>query len=201
MALIPKLVFCVQNSCTELIVRETTGSYDAETNVGGYGTPNPDTITALVYTLTVIAPDGTSYTINLLTEGFPTEDSSFEYSIPLSQLGNRTVIEDGFWQFIWTISGEVLADPENIPYEYSGNTAYYFTCNSECCVAALLAKINFIDSCSCTTTNQKVENYIKAKVLLIGLQDAAFCGKSTLFNSIKENLDKICLKKDCKTCN
>ncbi len=200
MALTPKLVFCVDNGCSELIVRETTGGYNPN-NTGGYGIPNPETTDVTTYSLVITDPDGETYTINLFTSGFPTVDNTIEYSIPLTSLNNRSIIEDGFWQFQWTVSGTV-SNPDPVPFEASGNTAYYFTCNAECCVAELLAKIDMLDdNCCCDSSNTYVEDYLKAKVLLAGLKNAAFCGKTTLVNNIKASLDKICLKTDCKTCN
>ena len=196
MALIPKLTFCLTDSCTELIVSETTGAYNATTNVGGYGSPNPTTASVSSYSLVITSPDNTDYTINLFTNGFPTTDSTIQYSIPLASLGNRSVIEDGYWQFAWTVVGN-----DGEAYTVENNSAYYFTCNSACCVKALRAKIDLNDDCCCSTSNSEVEDYLKAKVLLDGLKDAAFCGKLTLFNNIKANLTKLCNKTDCKTCN
>lgn len=198
MALIPKLVFCLSNSCTELSVSETTGTYNASTNVGGYGAPNPTTGAIETYVLVITDPNGTQYTIDLeATTLFPTTDSTVSYTIPLSSLGNRTVIEDGFWQFSWSA---LSAGPTNSV----GNSAYYFTCNTECCVAELLADIT-IDDDGCDACNdkqaEKTLTYLRAKALLEALKNAAFCGKLTLFTNIKSAINKICAQTNCKTCN
>lgn len=195
MALIPKLVFCLSNSCTELSVSETTGVYNASTNVGGYGTPNATTASVTIYSLVITSPSDQTYTINLFTNGFPTTNEDFEYTIPMSSLGGRSVIEDGFWQFAWSVrAGETT---------YTGNSAYYFTCNTECCVAELLADITVEeDGCNCNKDiTEKVLNYLRVKAFLESLKNAAFCGKLTLFNTIKTAIDKICATTDCRTCN
>lgn len=198
MALIPTLSFCLNNSCTELIVSETTGAYNAISNLGGYGAPNPTTASVTTYTLVITDPDDITYTINLLsTTYFPTTDNTIEYSIPLTSLGNRTVIEDGYWQFAWTVSSNVSLQE----FTAIGNSANYFTCNSECCVSALLANIDLNDDCCCSDTSSEVTDYLKAKVLLAGLKNAAFCGNLTLFDNIKTTLDRICAKTACRTCN
>lgn len=195
MALIPTLSFCLNNSCTELIVTETTGSYNAISNTGGYGAPNPTTGSVSAYSLIITDPNDVSYTINLFTTTyFPTTDSTIEYSIPLTSLGNRTVIEDGFWQFNWTVTSTG-------PVTSTGNSASYFTCNSECCVKALLAKIDLTTDCCCSDESSDTNDYLKAKVLLEGLKNAAFCGNLTLFDNIKSSLDRICQKTNCRTCN
>lgn len=201
MALTPKLNFCLSNSCTSLVVNETTGGYNS-VNIGGYGSPNPQTTDVTTYTLVITDPEGTTYTINLLsTTFFPTVDDTVEYEIPLSSLGGRTFIEDGMWQFYWTVSGTV-SNPDPVPFSATGNSAYYFTCNSECCVSELLAKINMsnVDCCK-SESSVYMKDYIKAKVLLTGLKNAAFCGNLNSFNTIKKVLDKICKKTSCKTCN
>lgn len=202
MAVTPTLTFCLSNSCSELSVSETTGAYNALTNTDGWGTPNPETSDALTYVLTITDPDGVEYTIDLFANGFPTTDSTIEYSIPLTSLGNRTSIEDGFWQFAWIVTG-TYGFPISSAFSYSGNSAYYFTCNTECCVAALLADITIEeDDCNCNDKqSEKVLNYLRAKAFLEALKNAAFCGKLTLFNNIKAAIDKICASTDCRTCN
>lgn len=194
MALIPKLVFDLNNSCSELSFSETTGAYSV-TNTGGYGAPNPATSDIETYVLVITAPDGTQYTIDLKNTGlFPTTNSTIVYTIPMALLGNRTVIEDGYWQFSWSA---LSAGPTHS----IGNSAAYFTCNADCCVAALLAKIDFTDDCCCSDDHNNINDYLKAKVLLEGLKNAAFCGNISLFHNIQTTLDKICRKTDCKTCN
>ena len=196
MAFTPTLTFCLSNSCTELSVSETTGVYNVTTNPGGYGTPNPATGDVSSYVLVITDPDDVEYTIDLFANGFPTTNSDFEYSIPLTSLGNRTVIEDGYWQFAWTVVSTG-------PVTSTGNSAYYFTCNTECCVAALLANIVLEDNgCNCNDdATAKQMDYLRAKAFLESLKNAAFCGKLTLFNNIKTAINKMCAKTDCKTCN
>jgi len=199
MALIPKLNFCLNNSCSELLVNETTGVINPTSNVGGYGSPNPTTAIVTSYSLIITDPNDVTYTIDLFASNFPTTDSTMEYSIPLSLLGNRTVIEDGFWQFSWTVASNVALEE----FTAVGNSASYFTCNTECCVAALLAAIDVEeDDCNCNKEqSQKILDYLKAKAFLESLRNAAFCGKLTLFNNIKSILTKMCAKVDCTTCN
>lgn len=206
MALIPKLQFCLNNSCSELLISETTGAYNALTNVGGYGAPNPELVEVLGYTLTITDPNDVEYTIDLFGVGigyFPTTDSTIEYSIPLTSLGNRTVIEDGYWQFSWEVTGLIDNFPDpGTNFTATGNSASYFTCNAECCVAALLAKIDIDeDECNCNDNSKNIMNYLKAKAFLESLKNAAFCGKLTLFNTIQSAITKLCNKTDCKTCN
>lgn len=197
MALVPTINVCVKTACSVLTFKETTGVYNVTTNTGGYGSPNPLTTgpwTSVI--LTVIPPDGISYNIDLSTHGFPSNNQDFEYTIPMSDIGNRTKIEDGYWQFVYTIvltSGTVT---------YIASKTALFTCNSNCCVNSMLLDIS-IDNSSAygDANNKKINEYVKAKAFLDSLKYYAFCGNTEKFDNIKLIIDKICAKSNCKSCN
>lgn len=191
MALEPKLSICVKNACSTLVISETTGAYSA-TNVGGYGTPNPATGDVSAASLKIIAPDETEYTINLLTEGFPNTNSSFEYEIPSADVDDRTNIEDGYWQFIYTVTASGT--------DYIGTTSAILHCNISCCINKML--LNLDTDCDCDEQNTtKIQDYVKAKAFLDALRHYAYCGNLDKFDNIKLILDRLCAKTDCKTCN
>lgn len=192
MALTPTITLCLNSGCTTLTLRETTGAYNASTNTGGYGAPNPEIAAVTAAVLTVTDPDGTEYEIDLFTEGFPTDNEDFEYEIDLADLGDRESIEDGYWQFSYTVtSGD----------DYTGTKNYFFYCNIECCVNRLLTLVE-ADECLCDEVNNKnIDNYIKAKTFLESLKNAANCYNETNFNRIKTLLDKLCRNSGCRTCN
>jgi len=194
MALIPKIKLCLASNCSTLTFRETTGVYNATTNTGGYGTPNIDTTNIVSAVLSVVDPNGVTYTIDLFATGdYPTTNTDLEYTIDLGDL-NRTSIEDGYWEFIY----DLVDDQDD---EYSGNVSYYFYCNTECCVSKLLNLIE-LDECMCNeANNDRLETYTRAKALLQSLKNAAGCFDTTKFNKIKTVLQKICRNSDCKTCN
>ena len=96
MALIPNISLCLKSSCKKLIFSETTGAYNNPANLGGYGGINPNTTDITSAILTIKDPNGIIYTINLLaTTYFPTNNTLFEYIIPLSSIGNPINIIDG----------------------------------------------------------------------------------------------------------
>ena len=190
MALVLKINACVKTACTELTISELTGAY-AVANPGGYGAPNITTGAVTSAILTITSPSNQVYNINLLTTGyFPTTNSSSEYVIPMSQLGNRTFIEDGQWTFYYNIKTGA----------YVTTRSYIFTCNTECCVAELLANIDDVD-CNCQDTTDQIMDYLKAKAFLDSLKYAAYCGNNTAYSKLKNILDKMCAKTSCKTCN
>lgn len=193
MALTPTIQVCLNSACDTLTLTETTGVYNASTNTGGYGAPNITTSDVETVLLTVIAPDDTEYEIDLTATDFPSSNDEFEYELDLADLGNRTSIEDGYWQFVYEVVDGATT--------YTATKNYMFYCESECCVAKLLAKVE-PDECDCDTQNLKrIENYTKARTFLASLKNAASCFNLDKFDIIKGILTKLCRNADCKTCN
>jgi len=181
---------CVINGCTQIRFSETTGVYSSA-NLGGWGTPNIELSDAVTATLAV-TPYGstTTYTIDLLaTTLFPTDHTSFEYDIPLSDIGDPASIDDGQWLFVYTVTDATDT--------YTKSMYKYFYCNTECCVTSMLPDVETCDCCK-ETTNYK--NYILTWSQLQSLKKASACGDSTNFTAIKKIIDKLCLNSGCKTC-
>jgi hypothetical protein len=193
MALETSINVCIRNACTTLVFKETTGSYNEITNPTGYGSPNIETTDVVYAVLTIIAPNEQTYNINLFTLDFPSDNPDFEYEIPLSSLGNRSVIEDGYWQFIYTI----VDDEAEI--HIASKTAV-FTCNSQCCINKLLLKINEDPKDLSTINKKRIDNYLKAKAFLESLKHYAYCGNLDKFNNIKLIIDKLCANNNCVSC-
>lgn len=193
MALVPKINMCLNSGCTTLTFRETTGAYNALTNTGGYGAPNPTTGDVIQVVLNVTDPDGEIYVIDVTSEGFPTTNEDFEYELDMADLGNRTSIEDGLWSFSLTVVTNVTF--------YTGYKSYFFYCNAECCVNKLLSNVE-PDECMCDEENNKrIDRYIKVKTFLESLKNAANCYNETRFDNILTVINKLCRNADCKTCN
>lgn len=181
---------CVINSCSQIRFNETTLPYNIN-NLGGYGTPNPLDSSFTSAILEITNPNNISYTIDLFnTTLFPTYNSSLYYDIPLNSIGNPNTIIDGKWKFVYTIS-----DGTNT---YTKTVYKLFYCNSECCVTKMQPTIEV--DCDCCNKTDSYSNYIKAWSFLQSLKNAAKCGDTTLFSSIKKIVDKLCLNSECKTC-
>lgn len=200
MSLVLKFNARVRSACNELVIGEGTGAYSEDNpptpdNPGGYGFPNTTIGQVVAASLLIISPSNQSYTIDLFaTTYFPTTDTSSEYVIPLSQIGNRTSIEDGLWTFVYSVTdGSTLTT-------YQVTRAYIFTCNSQTCVASLLANLDISD-CNCTDTTDKENNYLKSRAFLDALLNAANCGNITEYTKIKNILDKMCVLTTCVDCN
>lgn len=196
MALTTHINACVKTACSVLTFRDTTGEYNVLTNSSGYGGINPDVGDFNIALLSITAPDGTQYNLDLkaLSAGFPTTNTDYEYIIPSNQIGGRTVIEDGLWEFIYYINDGINT--------YTAVKQSIFTCNANCCVKSMLLNIDPLDSSIQNKVNyKKIQEYNKAFAFLESLKYYAFCGNLSKFNNIKLVIDKICAKSNCKTCN
>lgn len=190
MALQLNFDLCVINNCTQLRFNETTKSYTTS-NTGGYSTPNPLDSSFTSATLEITGPDTVVYTINLYnTSLYPTFDSSLTYDIPLASMGTPSTITDGEWKFVYTISDGIDT--------YIRTIYKLFYCNLECCVTKMQPTVEV--SCDCCDKTDSYSTYIKAWSFLQSLKNAAKCGDTTLFTSIKKIVDKLCLNSECKTC-
>lgn len=194
MALETSINVCIKNACTTIVFKETTGAYNVTTNATGWGSPNEVLSNATAAVLTVIDPSNVSYTINLFTTGdFPTDNPDFEYEIPLASLGGRTVIEDGYWQFIYTVTASAT--------KYIATKTAIFTCNSACCVNKLLLLIDEDPNDTSKTNLKRIANYQKAKLYLDIIKHYAYCGSLDKFTNLKLILDKLCSNSSCNSCN
>lgn len=190
MALRPTIQLCLTANCSTLSFTETTGVYNATTNLYGYGAPNITIADAISGSLVITAPDLTTYTISIP----PSNNTDLSTTIVLATLGGRTSVEDGFWNFEYTITDVYTT-------QYVVEQGYYFYCQAECCVAKLLTKID-LDDCMCNKQNTKnLDDYTKAKVLLQSIKNAASCLNNTNYLKAKALLEKICRNSNCKTCN
>lgn len=196
MTLIPTINVCIKSACTQLAFYDTTGIYNSMTNPNGYGSPNPATTDFSIALLQIITPDNTIYTIDLkeLSAGFPNSNEEFSYIIPPSQIGNRTVIEDGFWQFLYTIE-------TSIGVTYVATKTSIFTCNTRCCVNKMLLLIDPEKSFDDRTNTKRINDYLQAKAFLDALVNYAYCGNVDKVNNIKLIVDKLCSRSGCKSCN
>jgi len=190
MSLILNFEICQANGCKDLIFSETTGAYNATYNTGGYGAPNETTDDAVTATLTITNASGLVTTVDLMPEGFPTDDIIADgYTITSS-----TVLPDGMYTFVY-----------NVTYNYHGSIVTYsksisklFYCNSECCVNQMLSNLNL--TCDCCETDENIKVYYKAWTFLQALKNAAQCGDVTTFNNILKIITKLCKNNNCKTC-
>jgi hypothetical protein len=183
MALQLNISACPKHGCHSIILNETTGAYDVTLNDTGWGAPNPLVSDPTTWSIIVTLPDETIVTITDPV-GLPTADDALEYEITLSALGlTSSTIPDGLYtiEYTATISGTVHT---------SGTKYFLFTCNLDCCVNKMFAKIATLTDCACDST--VIKNALYAHALLMGLKASAGCGDTTSINSLLTKLNTIC---------
>ena len=121
MALILDFEICQKSNCKDLSFSEKTGLYNSTYNTGGYESPNISASSVITAILTITSPTNVIYTIDLFINGFPTANTNSEYILSLIP---NTVISDGQWKFVYTITTSSQT--------YSKTAYKYFTCNYEC---------------------------------------------------------------------
>lgn len=106
MALSAQQRVCVK--CDDVEFTDVTGNYDAVTNPGGYGAPNPDFGDLTPYTAAFYAPGQNTpvYTLNLYEDPpAPDADGYYLYIIDKTLLGatEDTDITSGWWRVLVTL--------------------------------------------------------------------------------------------------
>jgi hypothetical protein len=102
MALETKQEFCVV--CGNFRVTESTGTYDADTNATGYGTPNPDFGAVTPYTVAFYPPGATEpvYTLDLYVDTPAADaDGHYVWNITPEAFG-VTTLKSGVWKLTVT---------------------------------------------------------------------------------------------------
>lgn len=180
MALIPNFTVCPKRGCSTLIFNETTGIYDVDLNLGGYGTPNPATTDVTTWSIIVTLTDGTIVTITDPV-GLPTSNSDLEYEITAGALDLDT-ITDGLYTIEYTVTVGATT--------YTSGTQYFlFTCNIDCCINKMFARI---PSTSCECDSPLMKNALYARALQLGLKANAGCGDTAAIDDLITKLNKIC---------
>lgn len=190
---------CEGTSCSSFDITDTTGVYSAS-NLLGYGTPNPSIADIDTATLEVEFPDGTSVTIDLLTESsglFPnTSDVSF--TVTNSLLGLSDKITDGVYILTYTITGDTNNGSDVIAWESTCTHYVLFDCQTKCCLDTLFSTITTEE---CATCNNSILNQVtKAYMYLEAAHKAACCSMKNKAGKLLNNASYLCNKTNCNNC-
>lgn len=186
MSLILKQSVCVGNACRSIFFSDITGLYSLN-NIGGWnnigGDPNI-LISSVTETHILITLPNNTTVINILNPvNIPNPDTAFEYEITASVINGGTYIADGLYQIEYTVT-------DGINTYTTGKSYFLFTCNIECCINKMFAKIATSSDCSCDSTI--IKNAIYANALLNGLLANKDCGNLTNINLLLTKLNTIC---------
>jgi hypothetical protein len=205
MALELNIGFGRSNDYFSINVTDNTGVYNALTNPGGYGTPNPAIASFVSFDVSVTLPDP----VTLLPTGTPVVVSAYPtlpssagatYSITNVDLGfsSDTVLIDGVYIF------SVVASTGQDEFEYTRYAV--FSDIVGCCIKSLTLGAF---GCDC---NGKNKNLVKANMWLsllkpsvndngeIVVSQVELCEQWNQAAEIIRELQKICNNQNCKGC-
>jgi len=190
MAFQPILSGCLKNNCTQLILTDITGVYDASTNPTGW----EDASTLLAANVskievTINFPDSTAdKTVDITSQLPGTVTGEVEY-LPIF---TTSAYSDGRYTITYTIT-----DASANTYQYILNTT--FTCNVECCVDKMIAGIpeKLYSSAEDVDDAAYIEDAMLAEALLKGIYSAANCNNSAVIDRAITRLNDICKLNKC----
>lgn len=186
MALILKANFCQASDCKSFDVTDTTGVYNATTNVGGWGVPNvltSDVTNAYVYFKGKDEPTSEYVTIDV-SSVLPNTVST-PYTVTGSALGFGTdsKIPDGYYNIWYQVQGTNGGNP----FEYNCKCTKLFYCQVACGVAELGSTLKA--DCNCDDADNDLIK--KAYWMLQGLKWADKCGNTTKALTILSKLQNL----------
>ena len=174
-----------QEQCDEIKFTELTGIYSA-TNLGGYGTPNQLVSSFIdpklfIYTLT----NELVYEIDLPAQ-YPLNNDIDGYVITLPE-----VLPDGVYLVKYNITNNLIEEPDTYKSCY-----VLFTCQADCCVQKLYAKVT---SGTCSECNESALNHAnEAFGFLESAKASAACGDLTEAISKLNKVKYMCTSLNCK---
>jgi len=212
MALQVSLTSLQQESCTEWVLTEATGTYDAVSNTDGWKTAASggtnlqiDNDSVTYATLTVTYSSGTAVVIDIIDNwaaltglsntafDSSTDPENLSYTLTSTLLGT-TGIADGIYEVTYQVGdGTTYANStkkSTITYTY----ALY--CQIECCLEQRLVQVPTEYACE-TCSNDFINTTTILWTLLQALKMAACSASTTKFETILETLQDACSTAGC----
>lgn len=176
-----------------VVFSELTGAYDSSTNIGGWGSPNPDTTDATTVNIYIKTLDGVTHTISNPV-GFPTTDKTKELVIPYTDFGGGSgdVIPDGIYPVRYECrdSGNVALTTDMQYVAWVGGL--------QCCLTKLRKKLP-IPTSSCKCDLKEITEISNAQILLDSICDQLKCDDLDGAQNIIDYLKNFC-KCHCTEC-
>lgn len=176
---------------------EGTGAYNAVSNLGGWNAPNSLLADALTAKVVVYIPGATvGVEINLFTSSFPTITTTQAYNITPAALGlgSDAILPDGVYTLQYIVTGTAPVGP--VPFSYNSSETFVIITAAQCCVDKMFLAL---DPCGCKCGDDALMRAFWAQALLEQAKAAACCGQINNFNTLLEQVNKIC-SGGCKTC-
>jgi len=172
---------------------EKTGVYANPSNLGGWGSPNPTTVSALTATITlsqlIDSATGT-YTTPVTVNVYPTLPNTTEavYTLTAEQFGYG--VDAQFPDGVYKVSYAVTSSLGTID---TVTTYRGFYSILDCCIKTLADKVSV-----CTCNCDSLEEELRVVYLYRRLLSAAYCnGNLNTMNKYIELITKMCTDCNC----
>ncbi len=186
MALVPEICAAFKQNCSILVTKDTTDSYNVDTNTTGYGSPNiaiGDVDSALVY---IETPNLESL-----------EPIDVIDSLPASVTGTFTLAEtevtaqDGEW----IIRYELVVGSTT----YTKTIKIFSSCLVRCCIDKMWSKYaeGAIEDCDCGCGKDVAKTALEAEALYRAMLSSAACLDATARNTILKKIQRLCELQNC----
>jgi hypothetical protein len=175
MALITTISASTNCDCDEILISDTTGTYHATLNAGGWGSPNYALTDIVTSEFIVTLADATAYTIDATSLS---TDAQGNYILPITSIGfaASTCLTDAIYEIVW----EVYFGTESA----TTSVDMFSFCNAKNSVFGLIADAadNIDEDCACNTQDQ--EDALLAWTYYQALLYAGCCNDSTNFTKL-----------------
>ena len=184
MALVPKINFCLKNTCSVISISDVTGIYHVSNNPTGWGSPNAQGADVLTATITITNPDGIEQIVDVSSQ-IPdpvTGDFTFE-DITLSDY------KDGVTSLNYTI----ITSTDT----YRAYAETLLICNTRACVEKMWATVACKSCAGNCDLSSLIDDANLAEGLLNGLNSSASCCNKDCVNRVLEAIEQLCAFENC----
>lgn len=167
MALKPSISLSLGNKCDKVTFTETTGVYNATTNVTGWGTPNIDTTDIATSVVNIYNYTGTTLLDTFDLTGLYPSATPSEFNILEEE---DWTLADGIYKIMYTITDDSVT-----PVVYNNDLTHeLFLCNLCNCKNGLIEKL--VKSCDTETVKKLKLQVDQMEIFVYGIQSAFSCG-------------------------
>jgi len=184
MAFVPTISACLQSNCNKVVVTDTTGVYDASTNLTGWEN-----------VATIVAADVTALVITI-TQGTTVVTTNVLAQLPDPVTGEIVYSEievDGLVDGEFTVTYTVTTASDT----YTTSETYFQACAVRCCIDS---KWSTIASNGDTTTSGNiaaVDTALGLEGLYASMMNAAASNYTTIRDNYLTKLQAICNISNC----
>jgi len=178
-------------NCDEILVCDTTGTYDANFNTTGWGSPNYAVGDIVTSEFIVVLADGTEYTLDATALS---TDAHGNYIIPITSIGfaANTCLTDAIYTIEWEVS---------FGTEHASTSVQMFSyCNAQNIVFSLIADAADTIDEECGCTNKGAEDSLLAWTYYQALLYAGCCNDSTNFTKLLAVINRLDDDNNCDNC-